>query len=325
MTNNSFYPWHESQWQQLAQKDARLPHAILLHGKSGTGKYQFAEQLSQRLLCDQVTSDLQACQTCPKCVWFQEGAHPDFVELTPEASKTKSGKKNNISVDQVRVLIERLSLTNHSTNGLRVVLVHPAETLNQASANALLKVLEESPVNTLFILVTSHLQKLLPTIISRCQKILLPSPSMADAIGWLNQQGVEQADQWLAYSGGAPLNALALSETGGQDTRLIECLSQGAHLDIFATVTLMTKMQMDAALTLLQKWLYDIVLNYNALQVKYHQVHAKALQSLAKRVNLSKLLQFERTLLQAKQHASHPLNQELQLISLLQQYQAIFK
>jgi len=324
MTINNFYPWQEAQWQTLTKQTDRLPHAILLHGKEGIGKRHFAHLLSQRLLCDQVANNLP-CQTCPKCLWFQEGTHPDFIELTPEDSKTKTGKKTNISVEQVRTLIDRLGLTNHSADSLRIVLVHPADRLNQASANALLKVLEEPPNNTLFILVTSHLQKLLPTIISRCQKVALPMPDKASALTWLETQSVVQPETLLAYSGGSPLTALALHDAGSDQETLLKSLAHGAKIDIFATASHLTKLQMEEALNVLQKWSHDLMLNYNALHVRYHEKYANALQGLAKSVNLSKLLQYERALLQAKQTAQHPLNQELQLIKLLQQYQSIFK
>jgi len=87
-----------------------------------------------------------------------------------------------------------LSLSSHQNDGLRIVLIHPAEALNAASANALLKMLEEPMPDVLFILITHQLQRLLPTIISRCQKVKMPSPTEAEALAWLNMHEVSQAE-----------------------------------------------------------------------------------------------------------------------------------
>lgn len=338
MINNdhSIYPWHSDQWNSLTKQRDSLAHAILLHGKAGIGKYDFAKGLAQFLLCAQPVEQ-QACGTCSKCTWFKEGNHPDLMLITPESmaesdtsTAKKTGKKTQISVDQIRKLIDSLSLSNHGAEALRVVLVHPAEALNQASANALLKVLEEPPNNTVFILVTHQLQRLLPTIVSRCQKLALPLPDTALAIDWLKQQGVQQAETLLAYCGGSPLNALDFSEEGQMNEGLFKQLGMGARLDPFNCAALLTKMSMEDALNALQKWTSDILLHCNGLQTRYHKQQAGALQALAKSVNsrsvnISALLAFERTLLQAKKTAQHPLNQELQLMSLLQHYQKIFK
>ena len=184
------YSWQNSQWQQIMQRTS-LPHALLLRGRAGTGKHDFAVDLAQSLLCSK-PKQTRACGVCPSCVWFAEGGHPDFRLISPEdadesedAPKKKATKKSQISVAQIRQLIDYLSLSSHQVNSRRVILISPAETLNLASANALLKMLEEPPANTLFLLVTSQPQRLLPTILSRCQAIDMPLPSKADALSWL--------------------------------------------------------------------------------------------------------------------------------------------
>ncbi len=130
------YPWQSPVWQRIHQQKERMSHAMLLHGRSGTGKLDFAQHLSQALLCS-APKDGEACDVCPQCTWFKEGAHPDFKYITPEDAETseetpkkKTSKKTQISVDQIRQLIQALSLTNHGVSSLRVVLIHPAESLN---------------------------------------------------------------------------------------------------------------------------------------------------------------------------------------------------
>jgi DNA polymerase III subunit delta' len=326
----NIYPWHNNVWSRIMNQKARLPHAMLLHGRAGTGKLDFAKLFSKSLLCESPVEQ-QACGVCAKCLWFDEGGHPDFKLIGPEdgetsdeASKKKVTKKTQISVDQIRQLIQMLSLSNHDTTGLRVVLIHPAETLNTASANALLKVLEEPPQNTIFILVTHLIRRLLPTIVSRCQAIAMPLPEKATAIEWLKSQQIEDAETLLDYYAGAPLAVLNADETG-LNPQVFKQLAMGSQLDALLCASLLIQYGMEHAITMLQKWTYDILLCNYSIQQYYHARHTSALQALTKSVNLNKLLDFQRQLVQMKLTANHPLNQELQLENLLLQYKIAFK
>ncbi|MES2502079.1 MAG: DNA polymerase III subunit delta', partial [Pseudomonadota bacterium] len=133
------------------QQRATLPHALLLRGSAGIGKQDFALELARSLLC-KAPIETHACGECTSCLWFKEMHHPDFRLISPEDAessedvpKKKTAKKSQISVAQIRQLIDYLSLSQHQASGYRVILISPAETLNIASANALLKMLEEPP------------------------------------------------------------------------------------------------------------------------------------------------------------------------------------
>ena len=325
------YPWQLEVWQRIHQQKERMSHAMLLHGRSGTGKLDFAQHLSQALLCS-APKDGEACDVCPQCTWFKEGAHPDFKYITPEDAETseetpkkKTSKKTQISVDQIRQLIQALSLTNHGVSSLRVVLIHPAESLNTASANALLKVLEEPPNNTIFILVTHQIHRLLPTILSRCQSIAMPLPARGEAVAWLTAQKVTNAADALDYHGGAPLAVLHAQQELSVQSGVFQQLARGAKLDGAACASLLVEQGTEQAITLLQKWMFDLQLSLHNLPSHYHVAMAKPLQALAKSVNLASFLDFQRALVQAKQTANHPLSQELQLEVLLLQYKRVFK
>src|SRR5476651_272828 len=80
-----YLPWHEKVWGQIADMRERLPHAMLLHGRPGIGKRHLAEVLAQSLLCENRGDEGLACGTCPACVWFASGNHPDFRLIQPEA------------------------------------------------------------------------------------------------------------------------------------------------------------------------------------------------------------------------------------------------
>ncbi|MDO8962360.1 MAG: DNA polymerase III subunit delta' [Methylophilus sp.] len=326
----NIYPWQQSIWQRIISQKERMSHALLLHGRAGMGKLDFAMHLSQSLLCISPI-DGHACNVCASCTWFKEGGHPDFKYITPEeadtsedAPKKKATKKTQISVEQIRQLIQLLSLTNHSATALRVVLIHPAELMNMASANALLKVLEEPPNNTMFVLVSHQVHRLLPTIMSRCQAIAMPIPERNAAVAWLQSQDVRNADDLLDYAGGAPLTALQSSNDFSAQATVYQHLSRGNKLDTAVCANLLLEHGMEAAINLLQKWIFDLQLCVHDLPSHYHMPLAKPLQALVKSVNLNGMLDFQRQLVQAKKTASHPLSQELQLETILLQYKKIF-
>lgn len=314
------------------QQRASMPHALLLRGRAGIGKHVFAVNLSRAMLCQQPDAQHEACGKCPSCLWLTEGNHPDFrlispedAENTEETPKKKTAKKSQISVAQIRQLVDYLSLSSHQVDRPRIILISPAETLNTASANALLKMLEEPPANTLFLLVTSQPQRLLATIVSRCQAIDMPLPSRADALAWLKQQGVKDAENALDYAGGAPLLALQVAEEGGASVSLVKNLAQGARLDPFICAPLFLVMGMERAIDTLQKWTFDLTAYKLSQTLYYHSQHSGALQALCKSVNLKPLLGFQQKLLEAKRTANHPLSNELQLENILLQYTQLFK
>lgn len=324
------YIWQKNQWQHIMQQRSALPHALLLRGSAGIGKQDFALELSRSLLC-KTPIETHPCGECASCLWFKEMHHPDFRLISPEdaeslddAPKKKTTKKSQISVAQIRQLIDYLSLSQHQASGYRVILISPAETLNIASANALLKMLEEPPANTLFLLVTNQPQRLLATITSRCQAIDMPLPSKQDALNWLNQQNVSNAESLLDYAGGAPLIALQASVDSDVTIELIKQLALGAKLQTFACAPMFLSLGMERAIDTIQKWVFDLTTYKLSRKLQYHTQHIIALQALCKSVNLNLLLIFQQKLLDAKKMANHPLSNEMQLENILLSYTKIF-
>lgn len=331
---STIYPWQSKVWARLNQDGQRLPHAILLHGRAGIGKYDFARSFSQALLCVNRTAGEQACGVCASCNWFNDESHPDFRLLSPEqeseaddesVATKKTKKKTQISIAQVRDLNDFLSLSSHRSNGLRIVLIHPAETLNVASANALLKVLEEPAPGVVFILVAHQLQRLLPTIISRCQKINMPIPHEAQALAWLSEQGVQNAKQQLAYLEGSPIKVFAEQVQLNQLSEVWRFLSLGRKLEPHITAPAVIAVSVEGGVIAIQKWLYDIAAVKLGQQTRYHLQHTGALQALADKVNLSRLFEMQKKTNDLRKLAAHPLNHELQMESLLLEYTKIFQ
>lgn len=158
------YPWQQSQWQQLLKQhqQRRLPQALLFSGQYGLGKKDFALVLAKLVLCE--AGGESACDICHSCQLFRAGNHPDFFTIYPE----ENGK--TIKVDQIRDLTASLNQTAQ-LNGYQVAVICPAESMNAAAANALLKTLEEPPGPVILILISHRLGGLPITIVSRCQKI----------------------------------------------------------------------------------------------------------------------------------------------------------
>ena len=201
-------PWQQPVWSQLEQswKSDRVPHALLIHGVAGLGKYELAKWLAYSMLCESTSSRtasrLSACTQCASCKLFLAGSHPDFVLITPEEDKQQ------ISVDQVREASNRLSMTS-GRQGYRIAILEPAHQLTVAAANALLKTLEEPGSRTLILLVTSQRGAMLPTIRSRCQQLGIAIPSVNMAQNWLQQQvGKTVPSELLTFASNAPLKVM---------------------------------------------------------------------------------------------------------------------
>lgn len=328
------YPWQERIWQQLNQGRQKLHHAFLMHGRAGIGKYDFALQFSKALLCHQLNAAGHACGACPSCRWFNDESHPDFRLVSPEqessgedesVSAKKTKKKTQISVAQIRELSDFLGLSSHQTQGLRVIMINPAEALNLASANALLKMLEEPAPGVFFILVANQVQRLLPTILSRCHKISMPVPDTAQALAWLNMQNVKNAEQQLAYFEGSPIRVLSEQEQFAQLSEIWKLLALGRRAEPQALAPLLLAQSAENGIVALQKWLYDMLAAKLGLPPKYHMQQARPLQALSDKVNLGRLFELQKKTNELRRLATHPLNHELQLESLLTEYSRAFQ
>lgn len=349
---------HAEAWEELDARYSRLPHAILFAGQPGSGASEFVLAFAAALLCeDQSTGQKtarqerlqKACGQCQACSWLGEGNHPDFRLLQPdsmaptsEISAEKEGgdsrKKasNQIKIEQIRFLEELMSVGTHR-GGLRVILLQPAEAMNNNAANALLKMLEEPPDKTIFLLLSYQPARLLPTIISRCQRLALPLPPTERAQRYLEAAGVDNMDRWLALAGGVPLLAQELAQQGQSSWiwQLFGHLADGPSADAFATALAIDsasrKHKQSASYTLqqtvlwLQKWLFDLTLRKSDLPVCYFVHEQSKLQELARQTSLVSLTRFYRRLVQAKGEIEQPLNTRLFLEDLLLAYQAMFR
>jgi DNA polymerase-3 subunit delta' len=339
---NQLYPWQEGAWSQLQQLRARLPHAILFHGPAGIGKAAFAVQFAQSLLCDTLAAGGRACGQCPSCGWFAQYGHPDYRRVRPEAldgeagegeggEEVVEGKKaskapsKEIKIDQIRALADFMNVSTHR-QGMRVVLLYPAEALNSAAANALLKTLEEPPPDTIFLLVSHSLDRLLPTILSRCRKFALNMPSAAQALAWLKAQQVADAEVWLAEQGGAPLAALGQAQSESREVA-DEFLRHLARPSVEGALKIAEKFQKEPVPDLvgwLQRWQYDLFSHKLSGAIRYYPKYRKELAALAARVETGALLTALKAANDRRAVAEHPLSAKLFIEDMLLDYSTLF-
>ncbi|TPV59791.1 DNA polymerase III subunit delta' [Aestuariibacter sp. GS-14] len=199
-TQDSLLPWltltRESLMQRFLQHS--LHHGLLVSGQEGIGKRCLADAMMKGILCLQ-PSVQGACGMCQSCKLVNAGTHPDHHVLESE---------KQLGVDAIRTSISKLSSTPQIGRH-KVLLIPVAEKMTEAASNALLKTLEEPTDNTYLFLLTSKINSLLPTILSRCEKVHLPVPEIAQSLNWLIEQGDFEVSQALLQAyGNAPLRVL---------------------------------------------------------------------------------------------------------------------
>ncbi|MDE2592780.1 MAG: DNA polymerase III subunit delta' [Burkholderiales bacterium] len=333
--NHPLWPWQTEPLQHALQQ--LTSHAVLLHGAPGIGQFEFALGVARSWLCEAHEPGQPhrvACGQCVSCKLIDAGSHPDLMVVLPEALQAqygwqtdggddadggaeKSGKTKKLSqeikVDAIRAVVQFAQHTA-SRGRAKVVLIHPAESLNLVAANTLLKTLEEPPGMVRFALSGSALDSLLPTVRSRCQAWRLPVPAQSQAIAWLQSEisGLSEQDarMLLQASGEQPLTALerhAMGVDGRYWAQLPKEVAQGQSSK-WATWPLPLQVEM------LQKLCHDLACVAAGATPRYFPV-----DSLPAIPELSRLTAWAGELRKAQRHAEHPWNAGLKTESLLQQ------
>ncbi|NMB17919.1 MAG: DNA polymerase III subunit gamma/tau, partial [Erysipelothrix sp.] len=186
----------------------KISHAYLFTGPRGTGKTTMAKLMAKSINCTDEGKVI--CGQCESCKQADAGSHPDIVEIDAAS---------NNGVEEIRTLIERVKFTP-IIGDYKVYIIDEVHMLSQGAFNALLKTLEEPPSHVVFILATTEIHKVLPTIISRCQRYDF-SRIDSDLISKRLDQIVESENREIekgassviaSLSGGGMRNALTILE-----------------------------------------------------------------------------------------------------------------
>lgn len=206
---------HQRVMTQLRSADERdaLHHAYLFVGPQSVGKHTVAVHIAKMVNCESTDPARRPCGVCGTCKQIDAGAHPDVITVEPEAGKATP----TISVAQIREVVRKTGYHRYNARR-RVVIIDPAEAMNDPAANALLKTLEEPPDGTGFIVIATNATALLPTIRSRCQQIRFSAVSEDAIVEWLKASEVPDARLVARLCHGCPGRALTLSD-GGLDKR----------------------------------------------------------------------------------------------------------
>lgn len=324
-------PWQKTAWQHLHQRKRldQLPHALLIAGPVGVGKFTFAKQFAQAMLCERLTDDHAACGCCRACIQFAAGTHPDFALITPEEdSKT-------IKVDQIRQIIETINLSSHH-GGHRVTLVFPAEAMNAAAANSLLKTLEEPPAQNALLLV-SHQPAVLPaTIRSRCQRLDMPLPEPQQAVAWLQEQTNNRGEKQtvaaltvaLTLAHGAPLLALDWLNSDRLQS-YAQTFDEFIHIaqNTLSPLTVaQTWLKADQRMPIqwLYSWLSDLIRLKSCLEASLtNEDKRPVLHKLAQQVDLHDLFALLANVTESLRAQGTALNQQLSYESILMRWATV--
>lgn len=261
---------------QAALRSGAVHHAYLFAGPEGVGKELAAVGLAQALTCPEQPE--VGCGTCTSCLRIAKGLHPDVTWVMPDEERVARGlagrsdftgtPSRDVRVEQIRGLQERLSLRGLESRR-KVAIITSAHRMNDQAQNAFLKTLEEPPADTTIILVAAAMDRLLPTIRSRCSKVHfgpLPVDLVAQRVQQERKLDPQTAALAAVMAGGSLGRALSLDVEGLARRKEIltrfEALRPDDALPAlrFAEEYGDSRDDAEQALTLLSLWTRDVAL-----------------------------------------------------------------
>lgn len=165
-------------------EQGKVAHAYLIHGEKGTGKKLLAGLFAKTLQCEAGGTD--PCGKCRSCIQCDTGNQPDIIWVTHE-------KPSVISVDDIREQVNKSIIVRPYSSRYKVYIIPQGEMMNPQAQNALLKTLEEPPEYAVILLLTNNIDKMLPTIISRCITLNLRPVGELDMMEYLSRIGIPAA------------------------------------------------------------------------------------------------------------------------------------
>ncbi|HLT25554.1 MAG TPA: DNA polymerase III subunit delta' [Zeimonas sp.] len=323
------YPWLSDIWRTLLAQRERTHHALLLHGPAGIGKSRLAAELTRAWLCESPEAGGEACGRCASCGWVAHDNHPDLRVLAPMTEEpseaategttrtARATPSTDIRIDQVRALERFVGVGGHR-GGCKIVRIDPADALNVAAANALLKTLEEPAAGTRFLLVTHRPDALPATIRSRCFAVGFSLPATDAAVDWLvSETGAErtQAAGWLAAAGGAPLRARGFADPAAASTHrmLVETLASLPETSVVRAADALNGIEPSLWVGTLQSWIADLQRCRAGAQPRFFPERTARLRALSEATSLRALDRLASEIATLARAVDHPLNPRLMI------------
>lgn len=285
---------HQKQWQFLKKsaESGKLPHGLLFYGENQLGKKTLAIEFVKFLNCQSVE---RPCQICRNCQDIQKGVYPDFILVESDLSREQ------IQISQMRNLIEKLSLRPYSAF-FKIAIIDKAHLMSREAQSCFLKFLEEPKGNVILILVTEYPRLLLPTILSRIQKLRFFPVKSTEIESYLLSQGIpkEKTKYLLSFSFGKPgqvLDFLLDPQKLNNQKKYISDLVKISNSDLafrfqYAKSLVGKKAEGEDSREILDVWLrYFRNIFLSRLNKQAHKERAFSQYSLLKLKNIIKLIQ----------------------------------
>lgn len=305
---------HELPWlgtALAATLEHQKGHAVLVHADPGIGALEFAFGLAQAWLCESDDGVQRPCGRCVSCRLTRAQTHPDLMLRLPQYLALQHGlaveyddkrkPSRQIRVAELRAALD-WSITTSGRGRGKVLVIHPAETMNAVAASALLKTLEEPPAGMRIVLTTADPGLLLATISSRCQRVVLPRPERPESLQWLQQRDVADAAMLLDATGGRPLTALRWHAEGLDARTWAAIPSAVARADAAVFASWPVPRMIDA----LQKLAHDAALRSCGAEPRFFPR-----ASLPDGLDLAAAVRWQQSLLRVMRHADHPWSEAL--------------
>lgn len=332
-TQATCYPWQQKSWQIIIRQHQqhKLAHAFIIQAPPGCGQIEFADKISCRLLCENKASLelVTGCGRCQNCLLVSAGTHPDCFKLQSEA------KSKQIKIEQIRDLNNKMQQTRVH-GAYQIAIIDCLDQLNTASANALLKQLEEPVPNTIFLLLLHSTNSIPATIISRCQKLSFDIYTK-ESMQWLQnelQVNANDAVQLLRAASGGMLLARDLGNSSFLEQRAEFISALSNKNPSYDEISAYSKKYFSNDIELINCWLeswleviHQLVIiatggcdtwldKYSSIQYLFNKLEFTIILEL---FNFAKLLQ------QSLQYLKQPINKQLLGEDLWIRWSKIFK